>query len=134
MESMRQGWGLPRGRAGALFALALLIVGLVGMHSMITGSCADASSHHSLSAGAATPTTGHHETPDSSAAGAVDRVPPVGAAQMCLAILLGLLILALLNRHVRPPQWSAPRDRTGPSRAALLVADSLLLRLGVLRL
>jgi hypothetical protein len=103
-----------QGRAARLMVVAVLAVGLVGMHHLVVAAChhvGQAGAHHGVltmdAAPAVTtydvPIGAHHEAPVEGSGGLI------GAAATCLAVLLmivGLVIPQVLSRLRR---WQALR-------------------------
>jgi len=108
------GMSAIQGRAARLMVVALLALGLVGMHHLVVAAC-----HHVGQAGA------HHGvlTMDAAPAGTTydaligaDREAPVegsgglvGAAATCLAVLLMIVGLVLPQVLARLRRWQALR-------------------------
>ncbi len=102
------------GLGARLAVIALLAVGLVGMHHLVVAACHHAAGHPALAT--VLPTdfmqghVGHSEPPDVPA----DSPHPapgglIGAAATCLAILLMIVGLALPQVLVRLRRWQALR-------------------------
>nr|WP_281379879.1 DUF6153 family protein [Nocardioides ginsengisegetis] len=83
----------------------MVLAGLFGMHGMADHSTGHTTAHQAMA-------TAVHDVADAAPAGDV-ATPAPGALELCVAVLLGgLLLLLLLGRGERRTPWALPRAVT----------------------
>lgn len=96
-------------RRWSLAATLLVLAGLFGMHGMADHSTGHTTAHQAMSMAMS---AGAHHVADAVTPGDVASPAP-GALEMCVAVLLGgLLLLLLLGRGERRTPWALPRAVT----------------------
>jgi hypothetical protein len=120
--------GRPRA-AWKPWLLALVVLGIVGMHGLVLGGGTTAAHHASSPApltstvlDEAGPDAGHHTGPLTAATGDHDDETDAGALALCMALLLAL---AVGVAGARRTTWVSLLDRLDPRQA---LPDAPLLR------